>query len=92
MKHSGKAALAALKLSAIGLGTVIVLLAVAVLARFIGRPTHLEAQLFGGWLHDDNFGMASVRRLAHSELFADGAYLDEEHMVLWSSLNLPHRT
>ena len=61
----------------------------AILTRFIGRPTHLEARLFGGWLHDDNFGMASVRRLAHSELFADGAYLDETRVAevdaIWPS-------
>jgi hypothetical protein len=50
----------------------------AVLTRFVGRPTSNEAFLFGGWVHDDNFGMATVRRLAHSDLFADGAYLDDE--------------
>jgi len=49
----------------------------SVLTRFVGDPTTLEAQLYGGWVHDDNFGMATVRQLAHSDLFADGAYVDE---------------
>ena len=61
------------------LGTDAATSAPAVDPHAVHRPAdkRVEARLFGGWLHDDNFGMASVRRLAHSELFADGTYLDE---------------
>ena len=49
----------------------------AMLTRFIGDPTADEAALFGGWVHDDNFGAATAATLVRSDLFHDGAYLDE---------------
>ncbi|MGH7941339.1 MAG: phosphatidylserine decarboxylase [Limisphaerales bacterium] len=51
MKHSGKAALAALKLSAVGLLAVIVLLIVAVVAHYIGgKIVEYYGALFVLWL------------------------------------------
>ncbi|HEV2327410.1 MAG TPA: phosphatidylserine decarboxylase [Verrucomicrobiae bacterium] len=51
MKHSGKAILAALKLSALGLGAVIVLFIVAVVAHYIGgKIVEYYGALFGLWL------------------------------------------
>jgi FMN phosphatase YigB (HAD superfamily) len=49
----------------------------AMLTRFVGDPTAREAALFGGWVHDDNFGVSSAATLVRSDLFHDGAYLDE---------------
>lgn len=49
----------------------------AMLTRFLGDPTAREAALFGGWVHDDNFGVSSAASLVRSDLFHDGAYLDE---------------
>jgi phosphatidylserine decarboxylase len=51
VKHSGKAILAALKLSALGLGAVIVLFIVAVVAHYIGgKIVEYYGALFGLWL------------------------------------------
>lgn len=49
----------------------------AMLTRFLGDPTAREAALFGGWVHDDNFGVSTAASLVRSDLFHDGSYLDE---------------
>jgi FMN phosphatase YigB (HAD superfamily) len=52
----------------------------AVLARFVGEPTAVEATAFGGWEHDDNFGTGTGDLLVHSELLHDGLYADVPHL------------
>jgi hypothetical protein len=43
----------------------------AILIRCLTRPTPLELNLFGQWMHDENLGSSRTRKLIESDLDAD---------------------
>jgi len=42
-----------------------------ILIRCLTRPTHLELNLFGQWVHDENLGSSKTRKLIEADLDAD---------------------
>ncbi len=52
-----------------------------IVTRFIVRPTEEEAAIFGGWLHDENFGSAGEELIVRPDIGPALAYMTPQKLL-----------